>query len=144
MNLTGFYFTVVIVLVAASLSLLLVWLWRRFGAAEARRSAPVWGALGGVLWLSVIALRLFDVPRPFAGFVLLAVLSAALSLAAGSTVRAKVLWLVVLGIVQCLAVLAWRAGSVSLGVSLVVCAGACAAPGYWLVQRQRYERIASV
>jgi len=143
MNLTGFSFTVVVVLVAIALSLLFVWLWRRFGAAEARRSTPVWGALGGFLWLSVVALRFFDVPKPVAGFVLLAVLSAALSVAAGLTVRAKLLWFAVLGIVQGLAVLAWYTGSVNLGVSLVVCMGACAAPGYWLVRRERHERIAS-
>jgi len=71
---------------------------------------------------------------------LLAVLSAALSLAAGLTVRAKLLWFGVLGIVQALAVIAWYTGSVNLGASLVVCVGAGAAPGYWLVRRHAQLR----
>jgi hypothetical protein len=144
MNLTGFSFTAIVVLVAVALSLLFVWLWRRFGSAEARRSAPVWSAIGGVLFLSAMALQFFDVPRPWAGFVFLGVQSAALSLAVGLTVRSKFVWLVALGTVEAAAVLAWYTDSVSLSVSLVVCIAATIAPAYWLVRRQRYERIASV
>jgi hypothetical protein len=144
MNLADFYFAGIVVLVGIVLSLLLVWLWRRFGANGARRPAPVWNAIGGVLFLSVTGLKFFDVPRPWAGFALLGVLSATLSLAAGLTVRSKLVWLATLGTVEALAVLAMYTEFVSLGVSLIVCIAATIAPGYWLVRRERYERIASV
>jgi hypothetical protein len=144
MSLTGVYFAGAIVVVGSALSLLLVWLWRRFGAAAAQRSHPVLGALGGVVVLSVAALRLYEVPKPWAGFALLAVLSVALSLAVGTTARSKVLWLVALGTVEAAAVLAWYMELVGLTVSLVVFIAATVAPGYRLVVRQRHERIASV